>query len=242
MQVLITRRKAMNDRTAAILTAAGHQPVSCPLVDYVDTGADIPTINISALIVTSQAALDILAERIGQETLKFTQTMPIFAVGEATALSAKELGFTDVRCAGGNAASLIELIAGFPKIDDLPMLYLAGIDRSVDIASKLAGKNIDVHLLEIYRAELLDPGKETLECALKKIRSGCALLYSVRTAIHLLELCSKHKLEILLADMVFVAISQKVANVVSERIDNMIIVAKRPDQQAMLDVIEVMDT
>lgn len=220
----------MNENTAAVLVAMGHEPVQCPLVEIVDTGASLPVADFDGVIFTSQAAMEILAEREQAGEL-LSRSLKVFAVGERTAEQARALGFSDVIAGEGGAEGLAELI---DKSDcQKPLLYLAGTDRAIELTSAA----VEIVLVEIYQAQLVDPGKDRLQAALDEISGGCAFLYSVRTASHLLELISQHNLEKCIANVAFIAISNNVAKVVAFEMNFPVLIAHQPNQMAMIDMV-----
>lgn len=235
MKILITRSQSMNENTAAVLVALGHEPIECPLVEIVDTGTSIPVADFSGVIFTSQAAMEILSEREKAGGL-LSRSLKVFAVGERTAEQARTLGFTDVIAGESNVDGLMELIN---KSDcQKPLLYLAGVDRAME----LAGAAAEIVLVEIYQAQLLDPGKGRLQVALDEVSDGCVFLYSVRTTCHLFELISQHNLEKCIVNVAFIAISKKVANAVASELSLPVLIAHQPSQLAMIDLVEEVKT
>ena len=231
MKILITRSQSMNENTAAVLVAMGHEPIECPLVEIVDTGVPVPETDFGGVIFTSQAAMEILAEREEAGEV-LSRSLKVFAVGERTAEQARALGFTDIVAGEGGAEGLAELIDNSDCRN--PLLYLAGVDRAIELTSTA----VEIVLVEIYQAQLLDPGKQQLQVALGKVSGACAFLYSVRTASHLLELISQHNLEKCIANVSFIAISNRVAKAVAPEINLPVLVALQPNQAAMIDLIE----
>lgn len=230
MKTLIIRSQSLNEKTAAVLVAMGHRPVECPLMEIVDTGVSIPANDFDGVIFTSQAAIEALCER-EKEGEQLPRSLKVFAVGEHTAEQARALGFSDVVAGGGNAAELVDLIdqGSFEK----PLLYLAGVDRAVELTSA----KFEIILVEIYQARLLDPGKDRLQSVLEEISEGCVFLYSVRTALHLLELISRYNLEKSIENVAFIAISKRVARAIGPKINLPVLIAHRPNQMAMIDLV-----
>lgn len=226
MKILLTRSHFLNQKTAEVLSAEGHTGIECSLVKLIDTGATIPDHDFGGVIFTSQAALEILAEREKQGRL-VSRSLDVFAVGKKTANSAIRLGFTNVFTGAGGAAALSELID--QRGVNGPLLYLAGIDRAFEF------QKTGIALVEIYKARLVDPGKNKLHQALVEISDGCAFLYSIRTATHLLGLISQHNLEKAIENVAFIAISKSVAEVVSKLTKSTVLIADDPNQQMMIE-------
>lgn len=221
----------MNENTAAVLVAMGHEPIECPLVEIVDTGATIPVADFGGVIFTSQAAMETLAEREKAGEV-LSRSLKVFAVGERTAEQARALGFVDVVAGDGGADGLADII---DRSDcQKSLLYLAGVDRAIELTSEA----VEIVLVEIYQAQLLDPGKDQLQTALGEVSGGCAFLYSVRAASYLLQLISRHNLEKSIANVAFIAISNRVAKAVASEISLPVLIANQPNQMAMIDLVE----
>ena len=94
MRLLVTRPEPDATRQAELLAARGHEPVLAPLL-AIESATNVPIEldGAQALIVTSRNALRALASH--RDVAALLQ-LPLFAVGEATAKAATELGFTTV--------------------------------------------------------------------------------------------------------------------------------------------------
>ena len=149
MRLVVTRPEADAERTAAALRAQGHVVFVAPLL-RVETLPD-PEIGSgpwAAILVTSaNAAAAVAAHRRFAEL----RTVPVLTVGDRSAQAMREAGFADVSSADGAAGDLVRLAAERLK-QGLPLLYLAGEDRSSDIAADLSAQNFLVHTVVVYRA------------------------------------------------------------------------------------------
>src|SRR6185503_19281114 len=101
MRVLVTRPLPDGERTAAALRARGHQVLLAPLMTVKPVAADLSG-NWAAVIVSSANAL----RAVDGSRLAALKKLPLFAVGERSAIAAREAGFRDVRAAGGDADDL----------------------------------------------------------------------------------------------------------------------------------------
>ena len=238
MQVLITRRQTLNAQTAGELNKRGHQPVSLPLALIVDAGADIPARDYEAILFTSQAPFEVLHDRPDDLERWIDSGCPVYCVGDETARQARLAGFESVCSACGNSEDLVRLIKSKHPKAVRPFLYLAGTVRQGGLERDLAHGGFEVELVEIYRSELLDPGRTALKSALQAASKGCGLLYSRRSATHLFQLCEKHDLQECLNLRGFVAISTNVAKAVEPLTTQPILVAKTPSQTALLDCVD----
>ena len=153
MRLLVTRPQPDAERTAAALRARGHAAVVAPLlriepVDDVELGSG-PW---AAILVTSANAAAAIARHQRFTELK---ALPVLAVGERSAQAMRDVGFADVISAGGGAGDLTRLAAERLK-QGAPLLYLAGAERSGDIAGDLAAQNFTVRTAVVYRALAAD--------------------------------------------------------------------------------------
>lgn len=148
MRLLLTRPKADAERTAAALRARGHTAVVAPLLQ-IEAVADaaIGAGPWAAILVTSANAAAVAAHR------RFTQlrALPVFAVGDRSAQAMRAVGFADVASAHGDVDDLVRLAAERIR-RNASLLYLAGADRSGDLAGKLGNRGFAVGTAIIYRA------------------------------------------------------------------------------------------
>jgi len=149
VRLLVTRPEADAERTAAALRARGHTVAIAPLLRIEPvTDAEIGVGPWTAILVTSANAARAVA---AHQRFAELQTLPVLAVGERSAQAMRAVGFADVSSAEGAAGDLTRLAAARLKRGE-PLLYLAGADRSGDIAADLAAQNFLVCTTVVYRA------------------------------------------------------------------------------------------
>lgn len=149
MRVLVTRPEPDAERTATGLRACGHTVTIAPLL-HVETLADaeLGSGPWAAILVTSANAARAIA---AHKRVAELRPLPVLAVGERSADAMRSAGFADVSSAAGAANDLTKLVAERLKHGE-PLLYLAGADRSEDIATDLAAQNFLVRTVVVYRA------------------------------------------------------------------------------------------
>lgn len=149
VRLLLTRPQADAERTAEALRARGHQVVIAPMLRIEPIAdADIGAGPWAAILVTSaNVALAVAAHRCRAEL----RALPVFAVGERSAEAMRDAGFDQVASAGGNVHDLARLVAERMK-SGARLLYLAGAERSGDLAGELGARNFTVATVVIYRA------------------------------------------------------------------------------------------
>ena len=157
MRILITRPATDAARSAAALRARGHDAIVAPILTIeLLPEAELGGGPWSAILVTSaNAAAAIAAHRRHDEL----HGIPVLAVGRHSAEAMRAAGFSDVSSADGDVIALADLVATRTK-PGAALLYLAGAERSGDLAGALRKQNFAVRTAVIYRtvaAENLPP-------------------------------------------------------------------------------------
>ena len=149
MRLLLTRPEPDAQRTAAALREQGHDVVIAPVLRIVPAAdAEIGTGPWAAILITSANAAHAVAAHARVTQLR---TLPIFAVGRRSAEAMAVAGFADVTSADGNVSNLAQLVAATLQ-PAARLLYLAGEDRSGDLAGDLRTRGFAVEITPIYRA------------------------------------------------------------------------------------------
>ena len=149
MRILLTRPQADAERTAAALRARGHEVIVAPLLHIeIVPDAELGGGPWAAILVTSANAVRAIAGHRRREALRGT---PVFTVGRHTAQGMRAAGFTHVASADGNVTDLANLVAARIK-PATRLLYLAGEERSGDLAGTLRAQDFAVDTALVYRA------------------------------------------------------------------------------------------
>jgi uroporphyrinogen-III synthase len=150
MRLLVTRPEPDNERTAAALRARGHEVLLAPLLRIeAVANADLGPPPWAALLLTSANGARAVAHHPRRGELL---ALPVLAVGRGSAEVARDAGFRDVASADGDADDLARLAASRFAGAAQPLLYLAGEDRSGDLAGELQAKGLTVRMVVAYRA------------------------------------------------------------------------------------------
>jgi uroporphyrinogen-III synthase len=149
VRLLITRPEPDAQRTAAVLRARGHDVVAAPLL-RIEPAADakIGEGPWAAILITSANAADAIVAHVRVAPLR---ALPVFAVGRRSAEAMAAAGFADVTSTDGNVSDLARLVAARLQ-PAATLLYLAGEDRSGDLAGDLRTRGFAVETTIIYRA------------------------------------------------------------------------------------------
>lgn len=177
--VLVLRPSPGAERTAAALAADGLRPILSPLLAFERAGrigaADLA--GAQALAFTSAAAVRALAEDLAADAaLRPALDLPVYCVGLATALAAKEAGFQRVLAAQGDARALGRALSPLDPADGA-VLHLCGADVAAPLA---AAGGAEVRSRVVYRARPTDRLTEAAKAALAG--PAAALVHSRRIA------------------------------------------------------------
>lgn len=149
MRLLVTRPPPDAERTAAALRRRGHSVVTAPLL-RIEPLVDAPIDDRpwAAILVTSANAAAAIAMHERKIALL---NVPVFAVGDRSAAAMRAVAFAEVISAGGAVADLTRLVAARIK-PNAALLYLAGEERSGDLAGDLQARGFVVQTAIVYRA------------------------------------------------------------------------------------------
>jgi uroporphyrinogen-III synthase len=149
MRLWVTRTRPGADRTAEALRRSGHDPVVQPVLQY--RALPDPALDLSeaaALAFTSRNAVEIFAGLSGRRDL------PVFAPGEATALSARDAGFEEVFVADGAAPELADLIAR--EMRGGTVVWPGPTEPAGDLVDLLGGLGVQARYQPIYETVAVD--------------------------------------------------------------------------------------
>ena len=149
VRLLLTRPEPDAQRTAAALRTQGHDVIIAPLLRIVPVAeVQIGAGRWAAVLITSANAAHAVAAHARVAPLR---ALPVFAVGRRSADAMAAAGFAGVISADGNVSDLARLVAARMQ-PAAPLLYLAGEDRSGDLAGDLRARGFAVETIIIYRA------------------------------------------------------------------------------------------
>lgn len=149
MRFLLTRPAADAARTAAALRARGHEPIVAALLDIqILSDADLGAGPWAAILVTSANAVRAI---VGHKRREELSGHAVFTVGARSAQAMREAGFADVSSADGDVNDLARLVAA-RAAPTARLLYLAGEERSGDLAGLLRAQKFVVDTVLVYRA------------------------------------------------------------------------------------------
>lgn len=230
MRLLITRPQPDADASAAKVRGAGHEAVVHPLTapHFLPlAGAHDP----AATIVTSRNGARALAQ---WPAAAGWRSLPLLAVGEATAATAREAGFADVRSADGDAAAQADFIARSVAPSVGTLLYAAAEERSPTLEQRLAAAGYRLDIVVAYRMTGAAELGAGLVGEIEDGRIDGALFYSRRSAERFLDLLGRAGLEGALAGWSVFVLSPHVAGAFAGRAVGRIEVAGAPREDALI--------
>jgi uroporphyrinogen-III synthase len=232
MRVLLARPQAAAERTARRLAARGHEAVIAPVLRIVRTDAPPPSETFAAVILTSANAVPALASIAAR-----SNDRPVFAVGERTGSAAAEAGFSDVRIADGDAASLAALIARtLPP--DAKLLHVAGRERKPEPQKSLVKAGFTVTTWAAYHALAAERLPRVACTSLYEGRLDGALHYSRRSASVLLGLAEAVGLMAPFLALAHVCLSADAAAPLRGAGAPRFTIAERSDEDALLEALD----
>ncbi|MCK1543024.1 uroporphyrinogen-III synthase [Bradyrhizobium sp. 147] len=240
MSILVTRPHPDNEATAASLRARGHVVLLAPVLKFEPVAFhDESETSYNGIIVTSANAIRGVAPQLPGLGLLH---LPLFAVGEHTAIAARDAGFAEVIVAGGDAAALRDKVVQSARDKVLKkrstLLYLAGADLSRDLGAELSAEGFNVVTQTTYRmapVKLL-PREVCEGFATHGIEA--VLHYSRRSARAFLEAARDEGVEISALAIPQCCLSETVAGVLREAGASQVLVAATPDENALFDTLE----
>jgi uroporphyrinogen-III synthase len=235
VRILVTRPQPGAADTASALLARGHEPVVAPLSEIeVLSRVDPKTGPWAAILLTSANGLLGIASFAANGQW---HGVPVFAVGDVTAKAARDMGFTEVNSANGNVSDLLHLVTERLK-PPARLLYLAGEERSGDLAGALRAANFEVDLVVVYRFRA---ARVLPDAAAAALSGGIdAILHFSRDAVATFLRAARNSnlLEATLNQPIHFCISEQVAAPLREAGAARIKVAVRPNQDALLELCD----
>jgi uroporphyrinogen-III synthase len=236
VRLLVTRPGPDAERTATALHHRGHQVETAALLRIESiAGAELGPGPWSALVVTSANALRALESHPRRAELL---RLRVFAVGRRTAAAARTAGFLDVMAAGGDVQELAGHIRREERPGRDPLLYLAGQDRSGDLAGDLAAGGWIVVTAVVYRAVQTDRFPPAVAAALAAGWIDGVLHFSRRSAQAYID-CARAAL---LLDQALApahyCVSQQIAAPLAAAGAKRLRIAARPEETALFELID----
>lgn len=233
MRLLLTRPAADAERTAAALRDRGHEPIVAPLLDIeISSDAMLGAGPWAAILITSANAVRAVALHRRRDELRH---IPTFTVGDRSGQAMRETGFTDVSSAAGDVSDLAKLVAA-RVAPEARLLYLAGEERSGDLAGLLRAQHYTVETMLVYRAVIAEQLPRHAGAALAAGIDG--VLHFSRRSAEAYVTASRNAglLETALRGPVHFCLSARVAEPLTQAGATTVRIAARPDEAALIEL------
>lgn len=228
--VLVTRPEPEASATVARLAALGHAALAAPLLRIVRVPARLPSPGaVQAVVVGSINAVRHLPARF--------RSVPVLAVGDATAEAARAAGFGEVASARGDARDLAALAARLCDPDGAPLLLATARGAGGPLASDLRGRGFRVLRRVTYATRQLPRLTREARSALLSGLVGHAAFFSGSAAAAFARVARRERLSHTLGGITALAISPAVAARLAPVGFGMVLVAARPDQESLLALL-----
>ena len=231
MLVLVTRPHEQAAATAQALEALGHRV----LIDPILTIRPLPR---PALPSERPAAVAITSANAAPALAWIDSTVPVFAVGAATAAAAHAAGRVAVHVASGDGQALAALITARLGPDTGVILHLSGADVREGLEAGLVAAGYRYRRAAVYEAVPADRLAPATAAAIADRQLGAALFYSPRSAAIWAQLITRLGLADRLAATLAVCLSEAVAVPLARLAFQQIRVADARDQNGLLRCLD----
>ncbi len=234
MAAILVTRPAEDARTVIqALRDRGLTALNEPLLDIVpclDMAVD--DLGAAGILATSGNGIRALAARSARRDL------PVWAVGDASARLARDLGFAQVHSAQGKVDDLIALITRQCDPQAGVLLHAAGTVVAGDVSGRLAQAGFHIRRLVLYDAQPAKVLSDSLIVALKTSQVDRVLFFSPRTAHTFVTLLENAGLAHMSARLTAFALSPAVAQALASLSWGAVLVAAHPTQAALLAALD----
>jgi uroporphyrinogen-III synthase len=228
VRLLVTRPEADSAALADELATLGHSVLTEPLLDIRPTGTPLALDGIAAVLLTSANGARALAAAATRRDI------PVYAVGAATAATARSAGFTTVESADGDAASLAALVRSRREPGEGALLHAAGAARAGDLAGDLRKAGFAVRVEILYEAVPAASLSRAARAAIAEGRLDGVLLFSPRTARLFAALVDRAGLDLAAGALDAYCLSREVADALGSLPFRRIRVAAQPTRRALI--------
>lgn len=231
-RVLVTRPQPGADRTSERLRALGFDPVVMPLTETVALPHGLPKVMPDLVLATSPQAFRHLTPVVAEAL----SAIPVRVTGKATAASAREAGYLDVKETGGDVSRLMAALS--PLITPgIRILYLAGRVRRPELEQNIAGKGANLSVVEVYDTISVSYSTDKIRTLTTDGELAAVLLTSINCAVRLGELLAGMDSSQVIGNAVLICLSSRIAETAKTMFSNSILIASAPTEDALLDCL-----
>jgi len=243
-KVLLTRPRLDSEALAKILFSKNIKAMIEPIIEInYNPEAELPVLkNYQAILLTSANGARALAAGLGT-TLLDSNSIPVFAVGAATAKMAAKIGFRNVTSADGDVNALCLLVKSTLKPSMGSLLHIAGSRVAGNLALSLGRYGFTVQRECIYSTEERKSLSLQTRNAIINDYINIILFFSPRSAYGFAKLASAWAekegdlVNIAFSKMTAVCLSSPVAAELSALKFLRVRIASRPRQTALINEV-----
>ncbi len=233
MRVLITRSGADAESLAGQLGERGFESLIEPLLHIQNRHVAAPDFsNVQAIIITSSNGVRALAQATERRDLR------VLAVGESSARTAREAGFSKVESADGDVPALGDLIEKSLDAKAGVLFHAAGADLAGDLERRVEAAGFTYRRQVLYQAVAPRSLSPAAVAAIKDGSVEAVLFYSPRTAEIFHRLARKARIIKGCRQMTAYCLSPNVAAAARKIPWRDIRVASRPAEARLLSLLE----
>lgn len=235
MRVLITRPQPDAETTAARLRDMGHVPLVAPLLEIrlLVRADSLDITGFQAVLVTSANGARALSDATEQRNTL------VFAVGVASAETARQAGFGSVESADGDVRALKALVTERLDPGNGPLLHVTGSVTAGDLVGGLGQSGYVAEALQLYDTDTENTLPGTIEDGLRQGNIDAMLLYSPRTARTFVNLVNSAGIPDLLNNIKVFCLSNAVRDALGDAGFRSVHVAERPEQDRLLQLLQM---
>ena len=231
-RLLLTRPREDSLALAEVLARRGVDALIEPMMTIrIDEGARLDLCGVQAILLTSANGARALAAATPDRDVR---QLPVFAVGCATARTAREAGFGSVTAADGDVDALAALVRDRLRPEAGRLVHVAGRVSTGDLAARLRDAGLEAERVPLYEAvasrALTPPACRALEA---QTLAGVAL-FSPRTARLFAKLVRESGLDSTVRALTAFCLSQAVAEAAATLSWQRVSVAAAPRQESLV--------
>ena len=232
MRILVTRSGTEGAALLSLLNENGWESLHEPLLTInMREDLDIGINDVQAFLATSSNGVEALCN------YKPDLRIPLYAVGNATASTARELGFKQVHSADGNVDALAKLAIDSLDPEKGPIYHAAGSVQAGNLKETLEKAGFECRREILYETKPIKSFSPETIAAIKGGGINTVLLYSPRTAETFVNLLRKSRLVRAAKQLTVICLSPAVAAKIMDINWLELRVAKLPTQESLLETL-----
>ena len=235
MRILVTRPGEDGIALAELLNVSGIDSIVDPLMSIQQIhGPQLKLEGVQALLLTSANGVRALVNRSSRRDI------PIYAVGEATATTARKFGFSQVHSADGNVDMLVDLVENILKPEDGSLLHIAGSSIAGDLIKSLSNSGFQCSRVILYKTNNSRRLLDSTIADIKQNKIDAVMLYSPRSAEIFVNLIRKARLVRSCQKIILICLSDAVYKKTLKIQWKAVKTSTEPNQGAIIELASVL--